>query len=81
MFLSALPVLVPQLVQAQQTGKTSDVVLGWNDTALAAIQTLELRPPIATYCLAMALAAIFDNKRLIAASLQLFTTFCLRNLS
>ncbi|MDX6458261.1 MAG: hypothetical protein QOE55_1958 [Acidobacteriaceae bacterium] len=60
MFLSALPVLEPQLVQAQQTRKTSDAVLDWNDTALAAIQTLELRPPIATYCLAMAHAAIFD---------------------
>ena len=60
MFLSALPVLVPQLVQAQQTRKTSDAVLDWNDTAIAAIQTLKLPPPIATYCLAMEHAAIFD---------------------
>jgi hypothetical protein len=59
-FLSALPVLVPQLAQAQQTSKTSDAVLDWNDTALAAIQTLGLPPPIASYCLAMAHAAIFD---------------------
>ena len=59
-FLSALPVLVPQLAQAQQTSKTSDAVLDWNDTALAAIQTLRLPPPIASYCLAMAHAAIFD---------------------
>ena len=60
MFLSALPVLVPQLVQAQQTRTTSDAVLDWNATSIAAIQTLELPPPIATYCLAMAHAAIFD---------------------
>jgi hypothetical protein len=38
----------------------SDAVLDWNDTALAAIQTLDLPPPIASYCLAMAHAAIFD---------------------
>ena len=52
---SALP-----LAQAQQTSKTSDTVLEWNDTALAAIQTLGLPPPIASYCMAMAHAAIFD---------------------
>jgi hypothetical protein len=55
-FLSALPVLV----QAQQISKTSDAVLDWNDTAIAAIQTLKLPPPVATYCLAMEHAAIFD---------------------
>ena len=38
----------------------SDAVLDWNNTALKAIETLELPPPIASYCLAMAHAAIFD---------------------
>ena len=46
--------------QVEATLDKSDAVLDWNDTALAAIQTLELPPPIATYCLAMAHAAIFD---------------------
>jgi len=38
----------------------SDAVLDWNNTALTAIETLELPPPIAGYCMAMAHAAIFD---------------------
>jgi hypothetical protein len=38
----------------------SDAVLDWNHTARTAIETLGLPPPIASYCLAMAHAAIFD---------------------
>ena len=38
----------------------SDAVLDWNNTALTAIETLELPPPIASYCMAMSHAAIFD---------------------
>src|SRR5579864_3306821 len=45
-------------VEATITG--SDAVLDWNNTALTAIETLELPPPIAGYCMAMAHAAIFD---------------------
>src|SRR3569833_1113112 len=37
----------------------SDAVLDWNNTALTAIETLELPPPIAGYCMAMAHAAFF----------------------
>jgi len=38
----------------------SDAVLDWNNTALTAIDSLGLPPPIASYCLAMSHAAIFD---------------------
>ena len=31
----------------------SDAVLDWNNTALTAIETLGLPPPLASYCLAM----------------------------
>src|SRR3569833_3954235 len=38
----------------------SDAELDCNNTALTAIETLVLPPPIAGYCMAMAHAAIFD---------------------
>src|SRR6476620_4226339 len=41
------------------TNHGSDAVLDWNNTALTAIETLDLVPPIAGYCMAMAHAAIF----------------------
>jgi len=72
LFLLAAPLLLAQDavkvaprnangVEATITANAgSDAVLDWNNTALTAIEKLELPPPIASYCLAMAHAAIFD---------------------
>ena len=72
LFLFAAPLLLAQdgvkvaprnanAVEATITANAgSDAVLDWNNTALTAIETLELPPPIASYCLAMAHAAMFD---------------------
>ena len=70
-FLLAAPLLLAQDVKVAPrnakaveatitTNAGSDAVLDWNNTALTAIETLELPPPIASYYLAMAHAAIFD---------------------
>ena len=48
----------------------SDAVLDWNNTALTAIETLGLPPPIASYCLAMAHAAMFDAVNSIIGDFQ-----------
>src|SRR3974377_1184295 len=48
----------------------SDAVLDWNNTALTAIEKLELPPPIASYCLAMAHAAMFDAVNYILGCFQ-----------
>ena len=52
----------------------SDAVLDWNNTALTAIETLELPPPIAGYCMAMAHAAIFDAVDSIIGDYQPYVT-------
>jgi hypothetical protein len=57
-------------VEATITTKGSDAVLDWNNTALTAIETLKLPPPIASYCLAMAHAAIFDSVNSIIGDYQ-----------
>lgn len=52
----------------------SDAVLDWNNTALTAIETLDLLPPIAGYCMAMAHAAIFDAVNSIIGDYQPYVT-------
>jgi len=48
----------------------SDAVLDWNNTALTAIETLGLPPPLASYCLAMSHAAMFDAVNAIIGDYQ-----------
>jgi len=52
---------------ALSTESNSNLIQRWkrrgprlNNTAFTAVETLELPPPIASYCLAMAHAAMFD---------------------
>jgi len=82
LFLFAAPLLLAQdgvkvaprnanAVEATITANAgSDAVLDWNNTALTAIETLELPPPIASYCLAMAHAAMFDAVNSIIGDFQ-----------
>jgi hypothetical protein len=56
------------------TNHGSDAVLDWNNTALTAIETLDLVPPIAGYCMAMAHAAIFDAVNSIIGDYQPYVT-------
>ncbi len=56
------------------TNPGSDAVLDWNNTGLTAIETLDLAPPIAGYCMAMAHAAIFDAVNSIIGDYQPYVT-------
>src|SRR5689334_24194189 len=86
LFLLVAPLLLaqdavkvaPRNAKAVETTITandgSDAVLDWNNTALTAIETLELPPPIAGYCMAMAHAAIFDAVNSIIGDYQPYVT-------
>jgi membrane-associated phospholipid phosphatase len=64
--------LVPGVTERAPDGEVDDVVLGWNDVALAAISAERTPPPVAARNLAMLHVAMFDAVNAVRRSHQSF---------